>query len=172
MFLIFSPGEPNLSALQSRLRSAMLEHMAKPSTLRSVMENYGTEQACVDRLTRILWPIRVTCRKCGRTCPGFNAPGSSGKSRHLYQCSACRIQFSATSETLFRQSHVPLRDWFLAVYFLGVSRGRLPATELQRILGVSYETAFSMKRRLAKASGRDKKWLAKLLDTGGSAPSA
>jgi hypothetical protein len=51
---------------------------------------------------------------------------------------------------------------------MGISKGRLPATELQRILGVSYETAFSMKRRLANAAGRDKKLLAKLLDTGGS----
>ena len=146
----------------------MLEDMAKVFTLRAVMEKYGTEQACVDRLTRLLWPVRITCRQCGRTCPGFDAPGSSGKSRHLYQCSVCRIQFSATSETLFRRSHLPLRDWFLAVYFMGISKGRLPATELQRILGVSYETAFSMKRRLANAAGRDKKLLAKLLDTGGS----
>jgi transposase-like protein len=144
----------------------MLEDMEK-ATLRAIMEKYGTEQACVDRLTRILWPVRVTCRKCGGTCPGFDAPGSSGKSRHLYQCSFCRIQFSATSETIFRQSDVPLRDWFLAVYFMGISRGRLPATELQRILGVSYETAFSMKGRLARADGRDKKLLAKLLGIGG-----
>jgi transposase-like protein len=146
----------------------MLKDMAKVPTLRAVIEKYGTEQACVDRLTRILWPIRVTCRRCGRTCPAFDAPGSSGKSRHLYQCSVCRIQFSATSETLFRQSHIPLKDWFLAIYFMDVSRGRLPATELQRILGVSYETAFSMKRRLANAEGRDKVVLAKLFDTGGN----
>ena len=132
------------------------------------MEQYGTEQACVDRLTRVLWPVRVTCRKCGRICPSFDAPGSSGKIRHLYQCSVCRIQFSATSETLFRGSHIPLKDWFLAVYFMDISRGRLQATEIQRILGVSYETAFSMKRRLTAASGRDKILLAKLLDTGGS----
>jgi hypothetical protein len=61
-----------------------------------------------------------------------------------------------------------LKDWFLAIYFMDVSRGRVPATELQRILGVSYETAFSMKRRLANAAGRDKELLTKLVDTGGN----
>ena len=49
---------------------------------------------------------------------------------------------------------------------MDISKGRIQATELQRILGVSYETAFSMKRRLATAAGRDKALLAKLLDTG------
>jgi transposase-like protein len=61
----------------------------------------------------------------------------------LYQCSSCRTQFSVTSGTVFHHSHIPLRDWFLAVYFMAVSKDRLPATQLERILGVTYETAFS-----------------------------
>ena len=139
--------------------------MAKVSTLRTVLERYGTEQACVDRLTLVLWPKGVTCRNCGnRRCPAFGVSGASGKVRHLYQCSKCRIQFSVTSGTFFHHSHIPLRDWFLAVYFMAVSKDRMPATQLERILGVSYETAFSMKGRLVGAKGQDKVLLAKLLE--------
>ena len=139
--------------------------MAKVSTLRTVLERYGTEQACVDRLTLVLWPTGVTCRNCGnRRCPAFDVPSASGKVRHLYQCSKCRTQFSVTTGTVFHQSHVSLRDWFLAVYFMAVSKDRVPARQLERILGVSYETAFSMKQRLVGAKGQDKAVLAKLLE--------
>ena len=69
----------------------------------------------------------------------------------MYQCSSCRTQFSVTSGTVFHHSHIPLRDWFLAVYFMAVSKDRLPATQLERILGVTYETAFSVKKRLVGA---------------------
>ena len=138
--------------------------MAKASSLRSVFERYGTEQACVNRLTQLLWPTGVTCRNCGnRRCPAFDVPGASGKLRHLYQCSKCRTQFSVTTGTVFHHSHIPLRNWFLAVYFMTVSKDRLPATQLERILGVSYETAFSMKARLVGAKGQDKALLTKLL---------
>ena len=139
--------------------------MAKVSTLRSVFERYGTEQSCVDRLTRVLWPTGVSCRKCrGRRCSAFDSPGASGKSRRLYQCAGCRAQFSVTTGTVFHHSHISLRNWFLAVYFMEVSKDRLPATQLERILGVSYETAYSMKQRLVGAKGQDRALLTKLLE--------
>src|SRR5437868_2172592 len=110
--------------------------MAKVTTLRTVLERYGTEQACVDRLTRALWPKGVTCPKCrNRRCTAFGVPGASGKVRHLYQCSKCRTQFSVTSGIVSHQPHIPLRDWFLAVHFMAVSRDRVPATQLEHILG-------------------------------------
>jgi transposase-like protein len=139
--------------------------MAKVSTLRTVLDRYGTEQACVDRLTLVLWPTGVTCRKCGnRRCPAFDVPGASGKPRHLHQCSKCRTQFSVTTGTVFHHSHISLRNWFLGVYFMAVSKDRMPATQLERILGVSYETAFSMKERRMAATEPDKALLAKLLE--------
>ena len=82
----------------------------------------------------------------------------------MYQCAKCRIQFSVTSGTVFHHSHIPLGDWFLAAYFMAISKDRLPATQLERILGVSYETAFSMKQRLVRAKGSDKVLLAKLVE--------
>ena len=47
---------------------------------------------------------------------------------------------------------------------MAVSKDRLPATQLERILGVSYETAFFMKERLVRAKGKDKVLLVKLLE--------
>lgn len=69
-----------------------------------------------------------------------------------------------TTGTVFHHSHISLRNWFLAVYFMEVSKDRLPATQLERILGVSYETAYSMKQRLVGAKGQDRALLTKLLE--------
>src|SRR6266446_8957381 len=83
----------------------------------------GTEQACVDRLTRLLWPTGVTCRQCdNRRCSAFDVPAGAGRVRQLYQCTKCRTQFSVITNTVFHHSHIPLRDWFLAVYFMAVSK--------------------------------------------------
>jgi hypothetical protein len=46
---------------------------------------------------------------------------------------------------------------------MAVSSNRMQATELQQILGVSYETAWSMRKRLKGASELEKVFLAKLL---------
>ena len=42
-----------------------LQHgrMAKALTLRVLLDRYGTEQACVDRLTQLLWPTGVKLPK-------------------------------------------------------------------------------------------------------------
>lgn len=56
----------------------------------------------------------------------------------------------------------PSRIGFLAIYFMAVSKQRMPATQLQRILGVSYETAWTMKDRLKGAADREQAFFAKL----------
>jgi hypothetical protein len=57
---------------------------------------------------------------------------------------------------------VPLTIWFLAFYFMEVSKQQMPAAHLQRILGVSYETAWSMRQRVRAAPAREQALFAQL----------
>jgi transposase-like protein len=82
----------------------------------------------------------------------------------LYQCGNCRNQHSATARTFFHQTHVGLSDWFLAVYLMAISKQRMPAAQLARILGVNAETAQLMRQRLRDASASEKAFLTKLLE--------
>ena len=72
-------------------------------------------------------------------------------SRHLYQCLECGRQFSATLGTLFHDSHLPLRKWFLAIALLCNAKKSISALQLQRDLEVSYRTAWYLAHRIRKA---------------------
>src|SRR6266581_7483349 len=85
-------------------------------TLRETLEKFASEEACLEHLGRIRWPDGPRCPKCitPTDVSRFRAIGKTGKVRRLYQCGACRCQFSATAGTLFHDSHRPLTDWLLA----------------------------------------------------------
>ena len=68
--------------------------------------------------------------------------------RRLFQCSKCRRQTSVKAGTLFHKSRVPLTQWFLAIYLVTQSKNDISSLELSRQLGVKYDTAWGMKRKL------------------------
>jgi transposase-like protein len=66
----------------------------------------------------------------------------------LYQCNACREQFTATVGTVFERSKVPLNKWLLATYLLSSSKKGISAHQVGRTLGVTYKTAWFMCHRI------------------------
>src|SRR5690606_23738193 len=77
--------------------------------------------------------------------------GSRSRSRRLYWCSECTYEYSVTAGTIFHDSRIPLSMWFLAISILLHRKEKVSAKTLQRVLGVSYETAWSMARRIRSA---------------------
>ena len=66
----------------------------------------------------------------------------------LYQCNRCHHQTSLISGTIFEQTKVPLTRWFLAIHLITQSKTGLAALALKREIGVSYNTAWSMKHKI------------------------
>jgi hypothetical protein len=71
--------------------------------------------------------------------------------RNLYQCSTCHHQTSLISGTLFEQTKLSLTVWFLAIYLLTQAKTGLSALALKRQIGVSYNTAWSLKHKIMQA---------------------
>jgi hypothetical protein len=67
--------------------------------------------------------------------------------------------------TIFHDSHLPLTDWLLAIYLMDSSKRRISAKEVERMLGVSYETAWNMHHRIGQAMEKEdqKAFLRKLI---------
>ena len=136
-------------------------------TLRQTLAKFANDEACLVHLGRIRWPDGPRCPKC-TTATGvsrFQSVGKTGKVRRLYQCGVCRREFSSTAGTLFHDSHLPLTDWFLVIYLMDSSKMRISAKEVERMLGVSYETAWNMHHRIGQAMGEEdqKAFLQKLI---------
>jgi transposase-like protein len=109
------------------------------------MKRYGTESQCAEALFQARWPSGFQCPGCG------GRRYSVIKTRNLYQCTTCHHQTSLISGTLFEQTKLPLTTWFLAIHMLTQAKTALSALALMRQIGVSYNTAWSLKHKIMQA---------------------
>jgi len=59
----------------------------------------------------------------------------------IYQClleKECGKEFSATSGTIFNDTHLPLTIWFMALALICEAKKGISAKQIERHLGVNY----------------------------------
>ena len=122
--------------------------MRTPRTLHDFYTQFPNEEACWRALRQMRWPHGFVCPRCG-------GRGSHRlRTRRLEQCRACRYQASPTAGTLFHKTRVPLRTWFLAIFFVARHKKGISALQFQRDTGLgSYQTAWTMLHKLRSALG-------------------
>jgi|ERR1039457_4735090 hypothetical protein len=121
-----------------------------------VVKTFATEEQCLAFLERQRWPNGVRCMVCGNDKVSKITRKSQTKNRRgqIYQClePTCKHQFSATTGTLFGDSHIPLQKWFMALSILVDAKKSISANQLKEHLGLgSYRTAWYMVHRIRKA---------------------
>jgi len=101
-------------------------------------------------LRQTRWPGGIVCPHCrrARTSP-HSKPSNTPRRRYL--CLACRRTFTDTTGTLLARSNLPLAVWFAC---LRRSRSRQTPGELARAVGVKWDTAAQLQRRVALALAR------------------
>jgi predicted nucleic acid-binding Zn-ribbon protein len=121
----------------------------------NVTKQFDTEGKCLDYLEKMRWPMGVACLKCGSQKVGRVTRESKSKNKRtrLYECleRECGHQFSATSGTIFHDTHLPLRTWFMALALVCEAKKGISACQLQRNLGMSYRTAWYLAHRIREA---------------------
>jgi len=81
-------------------------------------------------------------------CWSIEAKNKTGGPRRLFQCAACRLQFSPLAGTLFHDSHLPLSKWFAAISLMCDAKKGISANQLQRHIDVTYKTAWYVAHRI------------------------
>lgn len=71
--------------------------------------------------------------------------------RRLWQCKACGRQTSLTAGSALHRTRLPLTVWFWATYLVTTHTPGLSAVQLQRQLGISYESAWALLHKLRRA---------------------
>ena len=101
------------------------------------------------------WPDGPVCPHCGIVGEAVKLRADEGARTHgrpgLYNCRACRNQFSVTVGTIFEDSHIPLNKWLMAFYLLCASKKGMNANQLHRMLGITYKSAWFMVHRIRHA---------------------
>jgi transposase-like protein len=119
-------------------------------TVRQFNYRFPTEDACLEELKVKRFGERLNCPKCGKNSPFYKVKG-----RKSYQCPYCRHQIYPTAGTIFHKSTTPLKDWYYAIYLMTQTRSGMSAKQLERMLGVTYKTAFRMYHQIRKVMGDD-----------------
>src|SRR6266404_4619997 len=119
-----------------------------------VHKQFQTEDQCLDYIEKMRWPngemCCVHCGEIGRISKITRETGKNKRTR-IYQCLACGKQFSATSGTIFNDTHLPLTKWFLAIALICEAKKGMSAKQLERHLGVNYRTAWHLCHRIREA---------------------
>lgn len=119
-----------------------------PRTLLEFEERFRTEEACGAYLVQLRWPQGFRCPRCGHD-------QAWRLQRGLFQCCGCDAMASVTAGTIFHRSHLSLRVWFRAIWWLTNQKSGVSAVGLQRTLGLgSYKTAWTCLHKLRRAMVR------------------
>jgi transposase-like protein len=97
-----------------------------------------------------VWPHGRVCPHCGSIGEHYVLHGKSNRPG-LYKCADCREPFTVTVGTVFERSKVGLHLWLQAVHLMAASKKGVSAKQLERMLGVTYKTAWFMAHRIRAA---------------------
>ena len=111
---------------------------------------FNDEDAARAHLESVLWPNGPVCPHCGGTERNSRLNGASHRPGLLF-CGDCRMQFSVTVGTVFERSKVALHKWVFATHLMCASKKGVSAKQLERMLGVTYKTAWFMAHRIREA---------------------
>ncbi len=98
------------------------------------MARFPDEQSCRDFIYRIRWPRGFICTKCGESDYSYI------RTRHLFECTACKTQVSTTANTVMHRTKLPLRYWLLVFYWIA-SGEKCSARKISKTLSLNYRTA-------------------------------
>src|ERR1035441_4593881 len=82
-----------------------------------VTKTFKTEDDALEFLETRRWPDGIRCPICDndKVSKTTRKTASKNKRSRIYQCleTTCRQQFSATSGTIYGDSHLPLTTWLM-----------------------------------------------------------
>lgn len=120
--------------------------MNKRFGLGEFLTRYKTDEDCLEEIKNLLFPHGIYCKKCTKVTKHFKI-----KKRLAYSCAFCGNHIFPLSYTVMKDTKIPLRFWFYAIFVMTQTRAGVSAKTLQRELGVSYPTAWRLFHQVRKA---------------------
>lgn len=117
-------------------------------SLFSVMEYFTTDQICKQTITQSRWSDGdVVCPYCG------------GHHCHLckdncYLCKHCNHKFNVTVGTIFENTKISLRKWFIAMYLISSHKKGIASHQLARDIKVTQKTAWFILQKVRTLYGQ------------------
>lgn len=95
-----------------------------------------TDDKCKEILAESRWGSDIVCPYCG----GHHCH----KGRSRYWCPYCGLKFSVLVGTIFENTKVSLRKWFMAIYLISYHKKGISSCQLAKDISVTQKTAWYM----------------------------
>jgi transposase-like protein len=115
-------------------------------TLFQMMAAFPDEQSAIDHFRAIRWKNGAFCPHCGSTKIYHFAD------QRTHKCGDCRQRFSIKVGSIFEDSKIELRKWFMAIWLITSHKKGIASTQLAKDIGVTQKTAWFMLHRLRHAA--------------------
>jgi transposase-like protein len=119
-------------------------------TLTEFTDYFCDEAACVKHFTESRFRNGEYCPHCHHDKIYKCANGKR------YHCAKCKQDFTIRTKTVFGDSKLPLRKWYMAVYLLATSGKGISSVQLAKHVGVTQKTGWFMDHRIRKAMKQNK----------------
>jgi transposase-like protein len=120
--------------------------LATFNSLFDLMDAFPDEQTCIDHLRAVRWRDGESCPYCG------SARIYHFTDRKTFKCGDCRTRFSIKAGTIFADTKLPLRKWFMAIWLITNHPKGIASTTLAKDLKVTQKTAWFVLHRLRHAA--------------------
>lgn len=120
----------------------------KFNSLYSVSRHFSTESRCRQAIAESRWSDDVVCPYCGKHHCNKRSDGR-------WCCSKCHRNFSEKVGTVFENTKIPLRKWFLAMYLISSHRKGISSHQLARDIDVTQKTAWFLLQKIRTLLGKE-----------------
>jgi len=121
------------------------------TNIKSVVDlllQFPTEQSCIDYLEQIIW--------AGEVVSPYDKNSKVYKLKNnYYKCKTTGKRFNIKTGTIYENSPLPLRKWFMAMWLVTTHKKGLASTQLAEQLDVTQKTAWFMLMRIRKGLGME-----------------
>jgi len=107
-----------------------------------LLETFTCEQDCIDHLTYLLWDNNIP------DSPFIKDSKVYVCSNNRYKCKDSGKYFNVKKGTIFEGSRIPLRKWFVAIYFMTSHKKGISSVQLAKDIGVTQKTSWFTTQRI------------------------
>jgi transposase-like protein len=118
-------------------------------TLLEFTDCFKDEAACVAHFTEKRF-------RNGKYCPHCkHAEIYTFRDGKRFRCAKCKMDFTIKTKTLFGDSKIAIRKWYMAMFLISSSGKGMSSIQLAKQIGVTQKTAWFMDHRIRQAMQQD-----------------
>lgn len=123
-------------------------NFAKFDSLIQIADYFSSEEICKQAIAQERWGDgEAVCPYCGSTHTHICKDGR-------YICKNCQNKFSVTVGTIFENTKISLRKWFMAMYLISSHKKGVSSCQLARDIKVTQKTAWFMLHKVRGLYGQ------------------